>query len=60
MTVKVGEIACFTAVTNTVIAIGQVARHRMSTHYSDILFACLLCRCRGRVDGEERPPSLLR
>ena len=57
MTVKVGEIACFTVVTigvNDVIVRLQVARHLMSTHCSDILFACLLYRCH-HVDDEERP-----
>ena len=58
MTVKVGEIACFIVVTigvNDVIVRLQVARHLMSTHCSDILFACLLYRCLPHVDDEERP-----
>ena len=55
MTVKVGEIACFTVVTirvNDVIVRLQEARHLMSTHCSDILFACLLYRCLGHVGDE--------
>ena len=55
MTVKVGEIACFIVVTigvNDVIVRLQEARHLMSTHCSDILFACLLYRCLGHVGDE--------
>ena len=58
VTVKVGEIACFTVVTigvNDVIVRLQVARHLMLDHCSDILFACLLYRYLDHVDGEERP-----
>ena len=57
MTVKVGEIACFAVVTirvNDVITRVQVAHRLMSTHCSDILFACLLHRFRGHEGGEER------